>query len=98
MNRISRVDMILSINRALLGEVSCTLRKVNFAYDDNFIYFQFFYDPDLDDDDRDSASTIAGNVSSDFPEHELKEDVISGDAIPQDTPANLAWETAFLRR
>lgn len=98
MAKINRADMVLSLNRVLLGEVSPKLREVEFSSDDRYIYLRFFYDQDLDDDDRDSTYTIAATVASDFPGYSLKDEIISGDSLPHIAPHGIAWETAYARR
>ena len=98
MAKINRADMVLSLNRALLGEVSPKLREVKFSSDDKNIYLRFFYDQDLDDDDRDSANIIAATVAGDFPGYSLKDEIISGDSLPHITPQGITWATAYARR
>jgi hypothetical protein len=94
---LERSSLICSVNRALLQEVGPALRAVKAKDDGGTIRLRFFFDGEPSDDDRDSASTTAAEVISDFPNFALDDEVIRLDR-PQPIPGDGAWITIFERR
>lgn len=95
---ISRADMILSANRAFLGEISPKLREVKMFSDEHFIHLRFIYDSDLDDNDRDSANTISGTIAADFPSYRMKDEILTSNLGTHTGPSICKWETMYARR
>jgi hypothetical protein len=95
-NKIDRVRAILSMNRALWGEVSPALRAAKIKWDDITIHLFFYYDGEISEDDYESAQDVATEVISDFPKHELEVNILRWDypkPIPQES-----LETVYRRR
>jgi hypothetical protein len=90
-------DVAASLNRALWGEVSPSLRSVQFATEPRRICLRFFFDGTPTDADRESANCIGAEVAADFPEHTFSEEVIPttpGTAIPRQD----GWQVAYARK
>lgn len=78
----------LSLQRALIGEISSNLRMVAFEVneDEKNIYIFFYFNGKISDDDFDSTNCISGEVSGDFdPETKIIEKSIRID-FPNDLP------------
>jgi len=56
----------LSIQRALLGEVSGKLRAVIFSVSGLLLSIRFYFDGEIDDDDFESASCVETEVLADY--------------------------------
>jgi hypothetical protein len=59
---------LLSLQRALLGEVSAFLRGVTYSWDDNQICILCLFDKKISDDDQDSMECVATEMLADFPD------------------------------
>ncbi|NCP18081.1 MAG: hypothetical protein GW855_02835 [Erythrobacter sp.] len=92
-----RSALICSVTRALWGEVGPNLRRVLAKDVDNQILLHFFFDGEPSDEDLESASVSAAEVISDYPDHELSEEVIRCDA-PEMIRQEVGWLTIFARR
>src|SRR3954467_1844181 len=62
------VSVRLSIQRALLGEVSSRLRGVRVSYDPGSIRIEAFFDGKITEEDRGSMSEVETEVYADFPQ------------------------------
>jgi len=58
----------LSIQRALLGEISEKLRAVIFSVSESLLEIRFYFDGDIDEDDAESASCVESEVLADYEE------------------------------
>ncbi|MBU2714287.1 hypothetical protein [Zooshikella harenae] len=58
----------LSIQRALLGEVSSFLRAVVFSINNKDIEIRFYFDGVINEEDRESASCVETEVIADYDE------------------------------
>lgn len=88
----------LSLQRALLCEISPNLRLVAFEHDDKKkkIAIYFYFDNEITDENKDSASSIAGEVAGDFDEEtQVLEECIHLD-FPKKLPAHQA--TVYRRK
>jgi hypothetical protein len=56
----------LSIQRALLGEISEKLWAVTFSVSESFMEIRFYLNGDIDDDDVESASRVEADVLADY--------------------------------
>ncbi len=95
-HKIDRVGAILSMNRALWLEVSPALRAAKIHWDDQEIHLSFYYDGEISDDDCDSAQCVGTEVISDYPDYQLKEDILRWD-YPKPIPQG-EGEIVYLRR
>lgn len=57
----------LSLQRALLGVVTKSLRAVSFVLSENFIAIYFFYDGEISEKEEELAWDVAAEVIADFP-------------------------------
>src|SRR3981189_3180622 len=84
----SRVSVLLSVHRALLGEVGSRLRGVRVSYDDANIRIEAFFDGKITEVDRASMAEVEAEVYADFhQDHTVTCDVLRLDAparFPQD--------------
>lgn len=64
---VDRLDILFSVQRALLGEVRPNLRVVTANYDDSHVVISFYFDGPVSDDDRETASEIETEVIAYFP-------------------------------
>lgn len=67
-----RCEVLLTLQNALLGEVSTHLRAVTTAYDETNIHFDCYFDGEASFDVRESMSVVATNLIAAFPQdHEV---------------------------
>jgi hypothetical protein len=86
-----RCEVLLSLQRALLGEVTPNLRAVTVNYDDTSIHFEAFFDGAISDDEREGMSLVETEVLADFPAvHKVTHEVIRMDA-PAMIPKDRIW-------
>lgn len=84
-----KIQLQLSVQRALLDEVDANLRTVQIDWDDEkeTIYLYFYFDKEVTHENKNSASCVAGEVAGDFlPSVQVIEECIQLD-IPQKIPA-----------
>ncbi len=77
----------MSMNRALLCEVAPALRAAKIHWAAKTINLHFYYDGEISDEDRESAECVGTEVISDFPNYNLKIEILRWDypkPIPQD--------------
>lgn len=90
-------SLILSVNRALWGEVSRSLRLVQVQNQESDIQLYCFYDGEILEEDREAMSSVASSVAADFPNHKVYEH-----CIRIDYPNPLSYEkdrhVVFLRK
>jgi len=60
--------VLLSFQRALLGEVPCTLRGLTVGWTKSEIIIHCFFDGEIKDDNREAMEVVASEVVADFPE------------------------------
>ena len=85
-----RNSVILSVQRALLGEVSPALRGVTVGWDEKSITILCYYDRKISPEDREAMSCVETEVMADFPQLQIDLDVIECDA-PQNIKLLDAW-------
>lgn len=63
-----RMAILLSAQRALLGEIDANLRSVQIDWDEEkgIIYLFFYFDREITPENTNSASCVAGEVAGDF--------------------------------
>jgi len=94
--KIDRVSAILSLNRALWGEVAPTLRAAKIKWNEKTVHLYFYYDGEISEEDHESAECVATEVIADFPEHKLEIDILRWD-YPKPVPQE-GLETVYYRR
>lgn len=91
--RINRVDAILSLNRALIGEVFSQLRAAKIQWDDETVSLFFYYDGEISEENQESLECVATEVIADFSYHKLEVNINRCDypiCIPQSEESNIA--------
>lgn len=96
MVKLTRPDVLLSVQRALLGAVSSELRGVAVELDLGVITVRFYYDGPISDDALDSATTVIAEVGADFDNLAIVKDEITRIDYPQKLPSAGIW--VFKRR
>jgi len=89
--------MSMSVNRALLGEVSCGVRAVLIKADAKAIYVKAIFDGPISDDDRESISLVGTYVAADFDAFNVFDDCVRIDR-PEAIPRDARWNLVFLRK
>jgi len=83
--------VLLSLQRALLGEVTPNLRVVTVTYDLESIHFDAFFDGPIGDEEREGMSLVETEVLAEFPAtHKITHGVIRLDA-PAPLPKDRIW-------
>jgi hypothetical protein len=65
---LDRPAVTLSLSRALLGEVTASLRAVQFELSERRLDIFCIFNGDISDDDRESMSCVETEVMADFPD------------------------------
>ncbi len=63
---ISRQSLLLSAQRALLGNVSSKLRAVSAYTQNDEIHVHFYYDGEISEEDKELAESAVDQIISDF--------------------------------
>ena len=92
LNKSARAEVLLSLQRALLGHVTAQMRAVGVAYDDAAIRVTVFTDELAGQDVTEAVQGIETELMADFPEHEV---VVAPAVGSQPLPRELEW--AFIR-
>jgi hypothetical protein len=92
-------DLILSVNRALLGEVSCAVRQVDATIEGKIIRLRFVFDGVISDDDKESASCVATEVIADYPDgYKIYQECVQMDAPRKIPSPGEGWRAIFARK
>lgn len=84
-------EVLLSLQRALLGAVGVRLRAVTVGYAETSVHFDAYFDGAVDEDDREAMSQVETEVMADFPSsHSVTHTVIRLDA-PEPIPKDCTW-------
>jgi hypothetical protein len=75
-----RVRLLLSIQRALLGEVTPNIRAVTAQIDVQTIVLRWIIDGEISDSLRGDLSAVGTEVVADFATHQIAEEFIRCDA------------------
>ncbi len=76
-----RTKLLLSVQRALLGAVSPSLREVSCGWQDHKISLRFVFDGKILETDREAAHIVGSEVIADFPDDwDIDEDIVRLDA------------------
>ena len=88
---LRRCEVLLALQRALLGEVSPSLRAVTVKYAESSVHFQAYFDGQVNDEDREAMSLVETEVMAEFPStHLISHEVIRLDA-PALIPKDCTW-------
>ena len=75
-----RVRLLLSIQRALLGEITPNIRAVTARIDAQAIVLRWIIDGEISDGLRDDLSAVGTEVVAEFSSHEIAEEFVRCDA------------------
>jgi hypothetical protein len=92
-----RMSLVMSANRALLGEVSGGVRAVLIKADASAIYLKAIFDGAISEDDRGSISVAGSEVAADFDAFQVFDDCVRIDR-PEAVPVDENWDLVFLRK
>jgi hypothetical protein len=92
-----RARLLLSVQRALLGEVTSNMRAVTCSAGRSKIDLRWIIDGDVSDELKDALSAIGAEVIADFPSHRICGEVVRCDA-PSDIKALYLDELVYLRK
>lgn len=67
------ISLILSGVRALIGEVTPSLRSASVEWDGNKVIFKCVFDETATEDDLELMSAAAAEIIADFPDYDLQE-------------------------
>jgi hypothetical protein len=91
-----RGSVLLSVQRALFGAVSPSLRGVTFGWQDHLICLRFYLDGPMSEEDQEAMSIVGAEVIADLNEPWI----IDVELVRRDTPEPMecleAW--AYLSR
>lgn len=90
-----RAEVLLSLQRALLGEISSQLRGVTCEWDEEDILIEAFFDGEIETSDQDSLECVGSEVAADFPEHRVE---VLSTRIDSPSPVNQKSRTAWVYR
>lgn len=90
-----RARVLLSVQRALLGEVFPALRGVTVGWDDRTIRIVCYMDGPISARDQERLGCVEAEISADFEDYQVHVDTVRCDA-PADMAPLRAW--AYRRR
>jgi len=91
-------SLVLSVNRALWGEVTAQLRAVTATLKTKTIYLKFYFDGAPSDDDRESVGCIGSEVIADYPAPYLIEEEIIIAPSPEPILYEEDWMMVYRRK
>jgi hypothetical protein len=92
-----RILILLALQRALLGEVSPSLRGVACSWNSKIINLYAYFDGEVSDDDQDSMETVETEVASSCTEHQMNLECIPTDSLsPISIDSSAEW--VYLRK
>ncbi|WP_257168500.1 hypothetical protein [Bradyrhizobium sp. SRS-191] len=94
---LERSSVFLSLTRALLGEVTPSLRTVQFELVDRNIDIFCIFDGSISEDDRESMSCMETEVMANFPEATVQARCLRID-LPDPVPNAPGRSVVFARR
>ena len=97
---MKRVSILLTVQKALWGEVTPNLRAVFIGWsdltDDSSIKLYFVYDGEISDDDKDNGECVTAEVLAIFPDNDVAAEFLQID-YPNKIPA-LGNEGIYFRK
>lgn len=90
-NDARKCAVLISLQQALLGEITANLRAVTVTYSETSIHFEAYFDGEITDGDRESMSLVETEVMAEFPSaHTITHEVVRLDA-PALIPKDRTW-------
>jgi len=89
-----RVQVLLSVQRGLLGEVTPDLRAVAVAWSTGCVIGRFYYERAITDDMVECVNEIETSVMADFPDVEVRFAAVSA---PEGTEMDALEAWAYVR-
>ena len=87
-----RIEVLLRLQVALLGEIPPALRGITYDWDQDKIVVHCYFDGEIAEEDRESMEDVVAEVIASFPEHEVILDCIRKDIPEPLNPLTLkAW-------
>ncbi|MBD0274272.1 MAG: hypothetical protein ICV73_20365 [Acetobacteraceae bacterium] len=98
LDQLLRAELLLSLQRALVGAVPASLRAVTCDWTEARITLRYVFDGPIDHEDEESMRVVGAQVVADFPpDVELDEQIVRSDHPAGLTPHFLrAW--AYMRK
>jgi hypothetical protein len=93
---IDMATILLSVQRALLGEVSPRLRGASANFSGQSIRIDLYFDGEIAPDDEESVSDVEGEIAADLPPDTVLRVKASRIDVPRELPAAMSW--AYRRR
>ena len=87
----NRAKVLLSVQRALLGEVTPDLRGVSVEVNDNRVRLTSYFADKVTEDQKDVVSTITAEVAADLPHDWTIEDDLVTAPVSGRLPENVIW-------
>ena len=89
-------EILMTVQQALLGEVSAQLRAITVSYGDLILHLDCYYDGEIQEDDRESMSCVETELMAHFPaNYQVTCDIHRHD-YPAPIPKDVIW--AFFRK
>jgi len=88
--------VLVAVQQALLGEVSSRLRCVTVSWDDTSIHLDCYFDGQIDEEDRESMSSVETELMAVFPSTHVVDHAIHRLDYPNRIPKETTW--AYHRR
>ena len=66
-----RIQILLSLQVALLGEIHPSVRKIGLDWSDEWLRVVIFHDGEVDEEATESASCVETELSASLPEYEV---------------------------
>lgn len=79
-DRELRISVLLSLQVALLGEISPNIRGITCSWDSSKIIIRCIFHGAIKEEDRDSMEFVCTEVIADFPNHEVEMEYIRADS------------------
>ena len=92
-----RVDVLLSVGRALLGQVYDNLRAVSYEWDGDTLRFHFFTLVEPSEDDIDTSRCVTTEVIADFAAPTMIDETFQAVPFPRPLPRDRG-EYVFMRK
>jgi hypothetical protein len=96
MNEREPADVAASVSRALWGEISSTLRSVQFRTVGDRIELRFWLEGGTDGEELESIDRVGAEVAADFPDATVSEEVLAT-SHDSEIPYHEGWHAAYAR-
>lgn len=86
-----RCTVLLTIQQALLGEVSSNLRAVLVSYAESSLHFEAYYDGEIGEDEREAMSMVETELMSQLASTETVTHALVRSDLPELLPKDRIW-------